>query len=70
MFSEKYLIHWGKEALWAVAIGVIGYVATQLATQDLDTIEWESFTVALATGSGRLAIAILLNSVRQLFGGV
>jgi hypothetical protein len=67
--NEKYIISWGKEALWAVAIGVIGYVATELATQDLDTIEWESFTVAVATGSGRLAIAILLNSVRSLFGG-
>ncbi len=66
--SEKYLIHWGKELGWALLVGIVGYAATQLAATDLDTVDPKAFGIALVVGSGRLAVAILLNQVRSLFG--
>jgi hypothetical protein len=66
--NEKYLIHWGKELGWALLVGIVAYVAAQLAAADLDTLDVQAFAMSRVVGSGRLALAILLNQVRTLFG--
>lgn len=67
MFSEKYLIHWGEECAWAVAVGVVGYVGTELAATSLDTLDLKAFAVSVAVGAGRVALAVLANQVRKFF---
>jgi hypothetical protein len=69
MLNEKYLIKWGEELGWALVVGIVGYIATELAAQDLATLDVKAFAVALAAGAGRLAVAIVLNQVRKMFAG-
>lgn len=69
IFNEKYLIRWGTEAAWGVLIAVVSYVGVQLAAADLETLDPAALAVSIATGAGRVALAVLINSVRKLFTG-
>ncbi len=70
MFSKGYIIHWSEEAGWAILLGVISYLGTELAANNIDSVtDWRAFAVGLAVGSGRVAAAVLLNQARKLFGG-
>lgn len=69
ILSERYLIHWGKELAWALVVGVLAYLATQVAAADVSTIDPVDFGISLGVGAGRLALAIALNAIRTLIAG-
>jgi len=67
--SQTYILKWGQELVWGLLVGIVAFIATELAATDFETLDPEALIVALAAGSGRVALAIVLNAVRALFSG-
>ena len=74
MFNEKYVVNWGRETVWAVIFGVGAALGPMLLELDADTValwgfeDWKAYVLVLGSAGGRVAIAILSNSIRSLFG--
>lgn len=74
MFNEKYAINWAKETVWAVLFGIGAAIGPLLLELDVDMVavwgldDWKAYTLVLGIAAGRVAIAILSNSIRSLLG--
>lgn len=69
ILNEKYLIKWGTELAWAVTVAVLVYAAQIVTATDFDAVQdWPAYAWAIVGGAGRVAIAIVVNSIRQLLG--
>ena len=73
VFTKDYIFNWAEETVWAVTIGVIAVVGPMIMALDADTIgaygaeEWKTWGIAVVLAAGRVAGALLLNSIRALF---
>ena len=65
----KYDIKLFEEIGWGVLVAVVTYLGTELAATDLKTIDPAAFAVALASGAGRVALAVIINGVRRVLTG-
>ena len=69
MLNQRYIVKWSVETAFALLVAVVTYVGVELAATDISTIDPAALAVAIVSGAGRVAVAVLFNAVRKLFTG-
>ena len=73
LFNKDYVFNWAEETVWAVIIGAIAITRPMVLALDADTVgaygvdEWRTWGIAVVMATGRVAGAIVVNSLRMLF---